>query len=81
MIGKILQGMQQIQNITVDLKKSNSENSDNDLEAYNLSIWQFTNELISDFDEMLIISHNPRVYDTSQIYALQTNLFAFREIL
>ncbi|MBS1772098.1 MAG: hypothetical protein JST82_04515 [Bacteroidetes bacterium] len=78
LLGKMLQGMQQIKNVTVDLKKANG---DDNTEAYNYSIWQFTNELVSDFDEVLSITHNPKILDTTQIYNLQTCLYTFREIL
>lgn len=80
-IARILQEMQQIDNVAKQVKH-NSEDKDNiDFSSLSYTTWQFTSDLILVFDDLIALTTNSKTIKSKQVYHIQTDLGTLRAIL
>lgn len=80
-IARILQEMQQIDNITRQAKYGVADKDNIDFNTLSYTSWQFTSDLIKVFDDLLTVTANSKSIYSDQLFNLQTDLETLRAVL
>ena len=80
-VARILQEMQQIDNIVKQAKNQNKEKENIDVGSLSYTTWQFTGDLVLIFEDLLTLTPTCKAIESKQIYHIQSDLETLRAVL
>jgi hypothetical protein len=80
-LARILQEMQQIDNINRQAKSRDADKDNIDFNTLSYTPWQFTSDLVKVFSDLLTATNNSKAVAVDQIYNLQTDIETLRGVL